>query len=162
MIENHTSEGDLRLLDVLRARGPLDRRTLATMTSTSPATLERAIGRLARAGYVRERTVQATGRGRPPRVVELQPGAGSVVAVDAGASSLRAVLVDLEGRPRRRQTLPIGDRTDRDSLLRDLVQLVDRVIADAPRRPLAVAVGVSGIVDHAAGIVRLSRLTCPG
>lgn len=69
----------------------------------------------------------------------------------------RAVVADLEGVVRARLTRPVSDARDRDAVLRDLVLVAGDVTALAGGRPLlAVAAGVSGIVDHASGQVLLA------
>jgi len=70
---------------------------------------------------------------------------------------LRGVLADLDGRVLRRVAHPAGDASDTERLIDDLVGLVRAAVDDhSPRRLLAVAAGISGIVDHDAGQVRMS------
>jgi predicted NBD/HSP70 family sugar kinase len=149
--------GDSEVLSALGTHGPLARTELARVTGRSAATVSRAVDRLRRAGVVRERPATGSGRGRPPRVIEIRPDAACVVGVDAGGSMLRAVRADLEGVVRARAARPARDTTDAAALVADLLALVDDV-RDAAGGPalLAVVAGISGIVDHAAGRVLVS------
>lgn len=151
--------GDHRttILDLLDERGSLPRTELAALTGLSPATLSRAVAELRRAGYVREAPAPAQGPGRPARHVELRPDGAHVVAIDAGGSMLRGVLADLDGTIRRRVARSATDPSNGDRLVDELVALARSVMEPGDGRPvLAVAAGVSGIVDHATGTVRMS------
>lgn len=145
------------IIELLRLRGPAERGELARATGLSAATIGRAVERLRESGYVAEEVT--SGRvavGRPPRLVELRADRAFVVGVDAGGSMLRAVLADLEGAVRARAARPARDPSDGDRLLDDIASLV-REVGDPVGRPLlAVAAGISGIVDHRAGRVLVS------
>jgi glucokinase len=145
------------ILELLHERGPLPRADLVALTGLSPATVSRALEALRRGGFVREVPVAGEGPGRPALHVELVPDAASVVGIDAGGSMLRGVLADIDGTIRHRVARPPRDPRDCESLIEDLVSLARDVLAGAPdRRVLAAAAGVSGIVDHASGRVRMS------
>lgn len=145
------------ILDVLRGRSPASRAELAELSGLSPATVSRAVQRLRREGFVRDVAGTSAGLGRPARLVELRPDAAFVVGIDAGGSMLRAVLADLEGVMRGRAARPARDPRDGVATVADLAATARDVIARAADRPiLAVAAGISGIVDHASGRVLLS------
>ena len=145
------------ILDLLHEQGALPRADLAALTGLSPATVSRAIDALRRAGYVREVAVPGDGPGRPARDVELRTDGAHVVGIDAGGSMLRGVLADLDGTIRRRVARPARDPSDADRLVEDLALVAREAIGFVDgRRVLAAAAGVSGIVDHAAGRVRMS------
>lgn len=145
------------ILEILARRGPADRAWLAEATGFSPATVGRTVSRLRRDGILREWTGTPTGLGRPPRFVELNGRSAFVVGVDAGGHTLRAAVGDFHGTIHTRTARPIRDPRDRESLLADIVALVEEVAAGSERSALrAVVVGVSGIVDHAGDRVLLS------
>ena len=145
------------IVDLLHDRGALSRGDLAELSGLSPATVSRALASLLRSGLVEEGEAAGEGPGRPARSVELCPGGALVVGIDAGGSMLRAVLADMVGTVKRRVASPARDPRDAALLVADLADLVRAAIDDAdPVRVLAVAAGISGIVDHAAGRVRMS------
>jgi predicted NBD/HSP70 family sugar kinase len=145
------------IMDLLHERGTLSRGALADLSGLSPATVSRSLAALLRAGLVQESVAAGDGPGRPARAVELRPDGALVVGIDAGGSMLRAVLADLVGTVRRRVASPARDPRDPALLVADLVDLVRAAIADDdPARVLAAAAGISGIVDHASGRVRMS------
>jgi predicted NBD/HSP70 family sugar kinase len=145
------------LLDLLHERVALSRADLASESGLSPATVSRALSSLLGAGLVREVAVPGEGPGRPARYVELRPDGALVVGIDAGGTMLRGVLADLVGTVRRKVARPARDPRDPDLLVADLIDLVRAAAGSEERgRILAVAAGISGIVDHEAGRVRIS------
>lgn len=144
------------ILELLAGRRGASRSELAEVTGMSSATVGRTVDRLRRDGFVREVPLAAKGVGRPPRIVELSDRAGYVVGIDAGGRTLRAALADFQGRILRRIARPTNPDS-RDALVRDLVAIVGSLAASAaPGHVLAVAAGISGIVDHFGGRVLLA------
>jgi predicted NBD/HSP70 family sugar kinase len=151
------SDPTVAILEVLAERPRASRAQLAAATGLSAATVGRVVDRLRRSGVLREYSIDATGVGRPPRLVELADDSAFVVGVDAGGRTLRAALADLEGTIRGRLARPTRDPSDRNAVLSDLVALIeDLAITVRPGAVHAVVAGISGIVDHAAGRVLLS------
>ncbi|MDQ6794866.1 MAG: ROK family transcriptional regulator [Chloroflexota bacterium] len=151
------SDPTIAVLEALARRAPVSRAELAGSTGLSAATVGRTVGRLRRDGVVREYALQASGVGRPPRVVELDDRAAFVIGIDAGGRTLRASIADLAGNLRRRVARPVRDPGARDGLVDDVAALVAELSADVrPGSVQAVVAGVSGIVDHDEGRVLLS------
>ncbi len=145
------------ILEVLADRPRASRAQLAEATGLSAATVGRVVDRLRRSGVLREYSIDASGVGRPPRLVELDDDAAFVVGVDAGGRTLRAALADLQGTIRGRLARPTRDPSDRNAVLGDLVALIQELAATVePATVHAVVAGISGIVDHDAGRVLLS------
>jgi DNA-binding Lrp family transcriptional regulator len=151
------SDPTIAVLEALARRAPVSRAELAGTTGLSAATVGRTVGRLRRVGVVREYALEASGVGRPPRVVELDDRAAFVIGIDAGGRTLRASIADLAGNLRHRVARPVRDPGARDGLVDDLAALVAELSADVrPGSVQAVVAGVSGIVDHDEGRVLLS------
>lgn len=145
------------ILEILADRPRASRAQLADATGLSAATVGRVVDRLRREGVLREYSIDATGVGRPPRLVELDDDSAFVVGVDAGGRTLRAALADMQGAIRGRLARPTRDPSDRRAVLSDLVALIeDLAVTVRPGTVHAVVAGISGIVDHDAGRVLLS------
>lgn len=68
MLRTHKALGDIsryRILEELRARGPLDSRQLGRLVGLHPNTVRSHLDQLIDAGLVRTETASVTGRGRP-------------------------------------------------------------------------------------------------
>jgi len=147
----------ITILEALRQRPGASRGELAESTGLSPATVSRAIAKLRRSGLVEERVAGPSRTGRPPRVVELRPGAANVLGIDAGGTRVRAVLTDLEGNVRADATGLVRSPRDWKAVVASIARVAEEARSAAGgARVLAAAAGISGIVDQAAGRVLLS------
>lgn len=145
------------ILEVLRQHPSASRTELAELTGLSPATISRGVAKLRRDGLVEERPGEVVGPGRPARVVELRMDAAHVLGIDAGSSRIRAVVTDLDGSIRESATSIVRRADDRTSVAETVANTAEQALGAVGRRSaLAVAAGVSGIVDRASGRVLLS------
>lgn len=145
------------LLGRLRADGATSRAELARITGLSKPTVSTALGRLERAGLVREvGKVANAGRGRSPVLYEADPTAGYAMGIDIGRSWVRAAVADLNG-----VVLGRGDERnqadDADALVAIAGTLARRVAAEAGLEwssVLHTVVGSPGVTDSATHAVR--------
>lgn len=86
-------------LDVLFSRGASSRAEIARVTGISKPTISDAAGRLLKAGLVVDRGQQASERGRPVQLYDINPDYGHVVgvAIERGHVAVRAL--DFAGNP---------------------------------------------------------------
>ena len=148
------------LLGRLRADGATSRAELARITGLSKPTVSTALGRLERAGLVREvGKVANAGRGRSPVLYEADPTAGYAMGIDIGRSWIRAAVTDLDG-----VVLGRGDERnqadDADSLVATAGALARRVAAQAGLEwssVLHTVVGSPGVTDSATHSVRYAE-----
>ncbi|HEU5353806.1 MAG TPA: ROK family transcriptional regulator [Actinocrinis sp.] len=148
------------LLGRLRADGATSRAELARITGLSKPTVSTALGRLERAGLVREvGKVANAGRGRSPVLYEADPTAGYAMGIDIGRSWIRAAVADLDG-----VVLGRGDERnqadDADSLVAIAGALARRVAAEAGlgwSSVLHTVVGSPGVTDSATHAVRYAE-----
>jgi predicted NBD/HSP70 family sugar kinase len=148
------------LLGRLRADGATSRAELARITGLSKPTVSTALGRLERAGLVREvGKVANAGRGRSPVLYEADPTAGYAMGIDIGRSWIRAAVADLDG-----VVLGRGDERNRaddaDALVAIAGALARRVAAKAGLEwssVLHTVVGSPGVTDSATHAVRYAE-----
>ena len=148
------------LLGRLRADGATSRAELARITGLSKPTVSTALGRLERAGLVREvGKVANAGRGRSPVLYEADPTAGYAMGIDIGRSWVRAAVADLNG-----VVLGRGDERnqadDADALVAIAGKLARRVAAQAGLEwssVLHTVVGSPGVTDSATHAVRYAE-----
>ena len=148
------------LLGRLRADGATSRAELARITGLSKPTVSTALGRLERAGLVREvGKVANAGRGRSPVLYEADPTAGYAMGIDIGRSWVRAAVADLNG-----VVLGRGDERnqadDADALVAIAGSLARRVASQAGLEwssVLHTVVGSPGVTDSATHAVRYAE-----
>lgn len=136
------------VLDLLRTEGPMSRAEIARRCSVSKPTVASDVETLLHLGLVEERGRDASGTGRPGRLVAFNPAAGLVVGMDVGGTTTRAVLADLDGTvvASHRAATAAGSA---EALLGQLTQIVEHFeISRAGGSPvLQVAIGTPGVVD---------------
>jgi predicted NBD/HSP70 family sugar kinase len=86
-----------RVLDALRAAGPLRVTELMSTTGLSRPTVDAVADDLLRLGWVEEVAAEGGGRGRPARSLAFRADAGYVFGVDIGEVKVRTAVADLRG-----------------------------------------------------------------
>jgi predicted NBD/HSP70 family sugar kinase len=108
----------LRVLDYLFREGPANRVDVIRGTDLSRATVSKLVGELQAQGLVDERPapVAEAGRaGRPPTLLALNPGIGTVGGVDFDHRSVGVAIADLSGAliAETRQDLDVDNEAER-------------------------------------------------
>ncbi|MEV7252851.1 ROK family protein [Streptomyces cyaneofuscatus] len=110
--------------------------------------------------YLRE-TVALTGsRGRPRKMLRVNPGKHVVVGVKIGPARVSAVITDMAAGVLARAEEPIGDST-LETALSAAASLTRRLLSEVPEaadRASGVGVGVSGHVEPGTGVCLYSSL----
>ncbi len=142
------------ILNTLRIAGPLSRASLALKTGLNKTTVSSLINELVGARFVRERGYHGSGGGRPGMLLELNPGAGSIIAAEIGVDFISVILTNFNAEILWRHQEDIIAREGQKETLQRTTQLLRRAVAQAERssaRILGIAVGVPGLVDVQSG-----------
>src|SRR3954470_24335370 len=86
-----------RVLDALRASGPLRVTELVSSTGLSRPTVDAVADELVRLGLCAEEAPDAPRGARPARVLAFRPAAGHVAGLDIGEMKVRAAVAALAG-----------------------------------------------------------------
>ncbi|HEX5401027.1 MAG TPA: ROK family protein [Pseudonocardiaceae bacterium] len=113
-----------------RQLGQVSASQLVTATGLSKPTIGLALANLERSGLVRHVGHRVGQVGRAPRLYEVRPEAGWALAVDIGASWLRAAVADLSGRITVQHEERVRARTAA-SLIRQVGDLTEMLSAKA-------------------------------
>ncbi|MFC0622551.1 ROK family protein [Kribbella deserti] len=141
------------VLHELRAESLLSRTELAKRTGLSLPTVSEITAELIETGVIEERATGLSGGGRRPILLALRPDAGAVVGIKLTETQVIAVLTDLNARILGRITLPLP-RTSVPRVIQTVAKAVRALAADSPSRLYGVGVGLAGVIDRAAGVVR--------
>lgn len=87
------------LLGLVRSARASTRGELIELTGLSRSTVAARVDALVEAGYLRESAPATSARGRPSRVLALDPAGGLVLAADLGAAHAALAVCDLSGQP---------------------------------------------------------------
>lgn len=142
------------VFEKLATDGPMSRVAIARSLTLSQASVSRIIENLREAGLVREGGHVLERPGRPRVLLDLNPDAATVAALDVRPGALRVHLADLRGAPlhvKLHLTREL-DATATVDLCADALEAAYQEVApDSPL--LAVAIGVSGAWDTHGGRV---------
>lgn len=130
---------------------PLSRQDVCVITGLSHPTVRAIVQELAEMGVCRE-VGRSSGRGgRPAGLVELDPVAACVAAVDLSGARCRTALVDLAGNVRERADGPAAGPGVGDALF----EWLDDLLADwtATRKVRRLAVALPGVVVQGRGTI---------
>ena len=151
------------VLDALRRTDVATVADLVGRTGLSRPTVNAAVDELLGVGLVAERAPDAgqePRRGRPGRRLAFRSDRGFLLALDIGECTVRAAVADLRGSVLAERRLPFPDPsrggTHRIPHVRDLVAEVLAAAGVGRDLLMAAAVGVSGGIDPATGLVAYS------
>jgi predicted NBD/HSP70 family sugar kinase len=140
--------------------GPVSRTALADRLGLSPSTVTRLLAPLLEARHLRETISEATGPGRPRRLLHVNTERHVVVGIKIAPTHVAAVLTDMAAQVLARAERAIPDCSPATALTASagLAGELLREVSGTSAGVLGVGVGVSGHVDSAAGVCRYSAL----
>ena len=139
------SLGTQTLLSLISV-GPMSRGELGGRLGLSPATTTRTVRPLIEAGLIEERPpVEASGPGRPTRLLAVVAGSATVAGVKLTADRLYAVLTDPLGEVLVGESLPLTE-TDPDSVTALIASVVAGLAERSSRRPDAIGISLGAAV----------------
>lgn len=155
--------------------GPVSRTVLAERLNLSPSTVTRLLPPLLQAGYLLEEAGQATGPGRPQRMLRVNLERHLVAGVKIAPTHVTGVVTDMGARVLARDERPLRDCTPAVALA-SAADLVTDLLSDVlsgrsaeadeagpeadpeADRVLGLGVGLGGHVDPVSGILRYSGI----
>ncbi|MHB9038209.1 MAG: ROK family transcriptional regulator [Armatimonadota bacterium] len=148
------------ILDVLRSRGRVGRREIAQTTGLSVATISRVTAEMLGQAIIREVASVNVGRARrKTALLDINPDAGWVVAMEVGGAHIKAAAMDIKGNLHESVERTLGNVRGEESVTPAIQATLKKLLAKCePSRgtPLAIGVSSTGVVDPDLGIVTLS------
>jgi len=147
-----TSDLESNILKLVRNTDGISRVALARTLGLSPSTSGIYVERLIERGFLMETEKLAREAGRPPMQLCLNPEGGAFIGVDFEARNIMAVAVDFSDTPLRNARTSIAASDTPDAIVEKIEQMINKVMPSNGRRPLAIGVGVPGLVDSDKGV----------
>ena len=150
---------ELNLSAVLRFiynEAPLSRSQLAGRTGLNKSTVSSLVEDLLERRLVHETGINSAGMGRPATLIEINPRAGAVVAVELGVDFVSASLVDFAGRILWRKLDDADPAASEDKTIGQTMALVDETIEVCRARDLRIlglSFSIPGTVDLEEGVL---------
>jgi predicted NBD/HSP70 family sugar kinase len=146
------------ILDHLRRRGRASRAELVAATGLSRATVSALTGELLAQGkVVVTEPATATGPGRTPQALALNPAAGLVLGLDFGHSRVGVVAADAAHAIIGSATRPYPRSTPWETRCAIAVRLARTVLAGGAPRLAAVGIGIAGSISGRPAVVEAIR-----
>ncbi|MEV0391126.1 ROK family transcriptional regulator [Nonomuraea sp. NPDC050643] len=146
------------ILRRLRAEPSMSVSALAKAVGLSRQAVTRSLNALAEEGLVEFGSLDrdSSRAGRPAQLVRFRAEAGHVLGVSISPQDLRVAVADLCGTVVAADAVTFGVRPSADEMVGTLLSTIERTLAAAGRTTLWFAsVGTPGIVDPAAGVIKL-------
>jgi len=147
-----TSDLESSILKLVRNTDGISRVELARALGLSPSTSGIYVERLIARSFLKETEKIAREAGRPPMQLCLNSTGGEFIGVDFEARSIMAAAVDFSDMPLRNARTHIGATDTPASIVKKIEGMIDKVLPPDGRRPLAIGVGVPGLVNAREGI----------
>lgn len=142
------------IVHTLRYRGPLSRSELARQLGVPRTQLTRYLAELFSSGLIHEPGLAPSTGGRKARLLQLNPKAGYIVAVDLGATSLDVAVTDMHVKVLAHESRAVDVAEGPTIILGMVTETARRLIQKlglAPDQVLGVGMGVPGPVDYRQG-----------
>ncbi|MBI3323753.1 MAG: ROK family transcriptional regulator [Candidatus Omnitrophica bacterium] len=165
LLEDHRlterEQKSLRLLELVRQRGPLTRTELSQGTGFNIVTVSNYVADFIKQGLVVERGFDVSTGGRKPVLVELNVKSGFAIGIDLGPMdypriTMKGVITDLQGAIVHR-IVRSRDIESMDQALLHGGDLLGELMSTSPVDPKKIrgaAIGIGGLLDERAGTVR--------
>ncbi|HWW03359.1 MAG TPA: ROK family transcriptional regulator [Candidatus Acidoferrum sp.] len=140
------------ILKRVRAHPGTSRIALSRNLKLAPSTVSNYVERLVTGGFLAESEKMDSESGRPPTALRLNPDGGQFIGVDFEARSIMATAVDFSARPLKQAHRDIQKSDSVPGIIRKIEQAILEVLPGNQERPLAIGVGVPGLVDPLKGI----------
>ena len=149
------------VLEAIRENSPLTKAEISKITGLNVVTVSNYVNNYISRGLVLGKGLNSSTGGRKPELVELNSRFGFAIGIDLGApglasSKMIAVLTDLSGKVIAKVKKPRSEESI-DRLLARATGLISELIENCSievERIKGVVIGVNGILDEQAGVVR--------
>ncbi|MGH3656282.1 MAG: ROK family protein, partial [Micromonosporaceae bacterium] len=141
------------VLALIRAGAATSRADVARLVGVSASTASARVESLIRRGMVREDGDGPSRGGRRPRRLLLEPGLGTVAALDVGADSATIALANAAGEQLASRQVPIRLADGPLAVLGVLSRQLDRMRDPGTAKLLAACIGVPGPVGPARDVL---------
>jgi predicted NBD/HSP70 family sugar kinase len=149
---------DFRVLRTVRESRGISRVEIAQRCRLSKPTVTAIVNRFLRAGLLRKTGEGPSTRrgGRKREILQFNPLAGTVAAVDLRMTSAHVALTDLNASILARESFTYHRGENPQTVLREAAHLLQRLLScdrSAARRCAGVGVGLPGLIDRSAGTI---------
>lgn len=151
------------VLSEILQHGPLSRTEIARNVNLTAASVSRITRDLIHTGLIEEteHVANSSGPGRKFVGLKLKPGSGFVAGIAINAFRQDVIIADLANAEVAQRRLNIGDLSDAESVLKNCVNCLNRLIVDSGierNRLLGCGLAITGAIEPVKGLLRSAPL----
>ena len=147
------------ILQLLRVAAPVSRAELAKKTGLNRSTVSSIVNQLIENDLVRETELQREGVGRPGMSLTLNPNGGAAIGVEMGVDFISVVVKDLLAQSRWRMYVDVDSGLGQEAIVAQAESIIERALTETAvsnLRVFGIGVGVPGLVDVQAGVIKMA------
>lgn len=150
---------ELNLSLVLRNihnEAPVSRAQIAQSTGLNKSTVSNLVEFLLERQLIHETGIDSVGKGRPARLLEINPRAGAIVGAEFGVDYVAVALTDFTGNVIWRDDVATDFRAGQRSVLAQTLKLIKKAMEfskDEALSPLGLGIATPGIVNLDEGLL---------
>lgn len=147
------------ILQLLRVTAPVSRAELAKKTGLNRSTVSSIVNQLIENDLVRETELQREGVGRPGMSLTLNPNGGAAIGVEMGVDFISVVVKDLLAQSRWRMHVDVDSGLGQEAIVAQAESIIDQALTETAvsnLRVFGIGVGVPGLVDVQAGVIKMA------
>jgi glucokinase-like ROK family protein len=144
------------VLKMVYTQAPMSRAKLALMIGLNKSTISSLVQDLLDRGLIREAGMDSNGAGRPATLLEVNAGAGSVIAAELGVDFVGVAVADFTGDVLWRRRVDADPAESQDGTLRATRELIEQalqVCRERDMRVLGISFAIPGTVDLEQGVI---------
>lgn len=151
----------LRILNILRNRGPATKQDIALTLGFNLTTVSSLVNELYISGnYIKVEGDDYSSGGRKPKLYTLNNAAGYIIGIDIGGENLRFMLTDLCGSIIKSYKKENEVGSSREKIINEVLENINKIceISGAPlKKVLGTGISISGIINSNTG----TSIYCP-
>lgn len=143
------------VLRLFKEHGPLSKTNLSNLTKLTIPAITDLITELESYHLVTPLGETPTKRGRFPVMYEINYDALYIIGIAIGSASIKMTVINLGGKIKYEQTIPLPNPKDKDTVLEQVQFLVNNIFTTADidtKKIIGIGVGMHGVVDPVYGI----------
>lgn len=147
------------ILEVFRTHKTVSRARLAKETGLNPSTVSSIISELIEENFIRETELLQAKKGRPGRLLALNPEGGCALGIDINVDYIALLVTDFAANGLWCKRQASNPEAGQDAIMQQTLELAKQAvdfIQSRNLRLLGIGVGVPGLVDVSSGLLRIA------
>jgi len=140
------------IIEIIKTQGLKSRADLAILTGLTPASITKLTKKLIDLDILIESGIGVISGGRPPILLDINPGAGYILGISLSPNKIKGILTDVNGTILFKENFTLENR-EKKYILNNLFILISSLIDNVNKEKiLGLGVALNGMVDYENGV----------